>query len=200
MNTARLLKLAPTMIMAITMGYSAYSINPQTPIISTSPTSAPAGDRPVPGASKARAPIATGSRRGRNPFVMLTRPGQGNKTGTELAAGREPRVDFNLSLVQGLTLNATFVQGKTQYASIDGILYERGQHLKSPSDQRSSLVVAQVTSNEVVLEANGSRYRLGYPNQFRPLADRPRAVAGTGRRESRAASTPQYQALRRPLP
>ena len=75
-------------------------------------------------------------------------------------------MDPYLALVQGLTLNATFVQGKTQFASINGRLYERGQHLEGPGDETSLLVVAQVTPAEVVLEANGSRYRLGYPDRF----------------------------------
>ncbi len=205
MNTVRLLKLAPTMIMAVVMGYSAYSINPQASIVSMPPPSTPEGDRPKPGASQARDAIAAGLRRGRNPFVALTRPGQGNKSGAELAPGQEAREDPYVALVRGLTLNATFVQGKTQYASINGRLYERGQHLVGSGDQTSFVVVTQVTRAGVVLEANGSRYQLGYPDQFTPPLDRPRA-AGIERRDPRAGprtrpvSTPRHQALRSPLP
>jgi hypothetical protein len=192
MNTIKLLKLAPTMIMAAVMAYAAYSINPQMPPVSmSSPASTPPASKdanlPDPGTHQVRNATTAGLRRGRNPFVVLARPGQEKKTGAELAAGLGAREDPYLALVQGLILNATFVQGKTQYASINGRLYERGQHLEGPGDETSFLVVTQVTPAEVVLEANGSRYRLRYPDQLTTPVDQP-AAARTGRRDPRAAS------------
>ncbi len=211
MNTMKLLKLAPTVIMAAVMAYAAYSINPQVPPVSAPPPAStpPAHtgrDRPDPGTGKSRDATAAGLRRGRNPFVVLARRGQGGKAGADLAAGLGARVDPYLALVQGLTLNATFVQGNTQYASINGRLYERGQHLQGPGDETSFLVLAQVTPAEVVLEANGSRYRLAYPDQLATPPDRPRSAAGTGRRDlragprSRPVSTSFPRASRGPLP
>ena len=50
----------------------------------------------------------------------------------------------------------------------------------------SFLVVARVTPAEVVLEANGSRYRLGYPDGLTAPVDRPRAASRTTRQDSRA--------------
>lgn len=108
--------------------------------------------------------------------------------------------------MQGLKLNATFVQGKTQYASINGRLYKRGQNLEGLGDETSFLIVAQVTPGEVVLEANGSHYRLGYPDGFTIPADRPRTSVGTEHGALRAglrgrsSSTPFPQTLRSQLP
>ena len=117
-------------------------------------------------------------------------------------------MDPYLALVQGLTLNATFVQGKTQFASINGRLYERGQHLEGPGDETSHLVVAQVTPAEVVLEADGtaatgSRYPDGLSDPGRIGRGR---LPATGRRDPRAGprsrpvSTPFPRASRGPLP
>ena len=211
MNTLRLLKLAPTLIMAAAMAYAAFSINAQVPPVAvTRPTGAPpAGTGGIEPDSAPRpaaeAPVVA-SRRGRNPFVALVRPGQKNKSGTELAGGLGAGVDPYLAVVQGLTLNATFVQGKTQYASINGRLYQRGQNLKGTGDEASFLVVDQVTPAEVFLEAKGSRYRLGYPDGFTTPADRPKTGPGRGRRSSpasprgRPASPPNPQASRSRLP
>ena len=63
------------------------------------------------------------------------RPAQGGQGQGRPRRGPGRPVDPYLALVQGLTLNATFVQGTTQYASINGRLYERGQHLDGPGDE-----------------------------------------------------------------
>ena len=205
----KLLKLAPTLIVATVMAYAAYSINPQTlPVFVSSsvapPTASKGGGRPDPGTPQAKDLTAASARRGRNPFVVVARPDQGNKSKTDLALGLGAQVDPYLALVQGLTLNATFVQGKTQFASINGRLYERGQHLEGPGGETSVLIVTQVTPAEVVLEAKGSSYRLAYPDQFTSLMDQPPA-AGAGRRDLKAGprnrtTTLSHQASRSRLP
>ena len=54
----------------------------------------------------------------------------------------------------------------------------RRDDLEGPDDRASLLVIAQVTPAEVVLEGNGSRYRLGYPDGFTNPAERPRGRPG----------------------
>jgi hypothetical protein len=211
MTTVKLLKLAPTLIMTAVMAFSMYSINPQVPpgSVSSSPGTAPTssgGDRPDPGTHQVSDAVATGLKRGRNPFVVLFRPGRVDQPGVDPTMGSGARVDPYLALVQGLTLNATFVQGKTQIASINGRLYERGQYMEGSGDERSLLVVVQVTPAEVVLEANGRRYRLGYPDGLISPTDRPPGAAGTGRPSlragpgSRSASTHIPKLSRDPQP
>jgi hypothetical protein len=206
MNTTRLLKLAPTMIVVAAMAYAAYSINLQTTagsvsLPATPPPPSRGGDRPEVGTPDELSVTATGLQQGRNPFVALSSTSQGHKAGTDHASGPGARVDPYIALVEGLSLNATFVQGKTQFASINGKLYQQGQHLNDTGSETSSLVLAQVTPSEVVLEANGSRYRLGYPDQFRSPSDQP-AAAGMMPRDSRtgqrtrAAITPFLRASR----
>ena len=81
-------------------------------------------------------------------------------------ASHEARIDPNLALVKTLTLNATFIQGPTRYASINGRLYRQGQLLDGTDDKANSLVIAQVTPMQVTLEANGNRYILAYPEKL----------------------------------
>jgi hypothetical protein len=189
-NTGKLLKLAPTLIIATVMAFAVYSINPQAPPVTVSshiatPAASKEGGRREPGTPQAKDLTTSSLRRVRNPFVVVARPGQGSKSEADLASGVGGRVDPYLALVQGLTLNATFVQGKTQFASINGRLYERGQHLEGPGNESSVLIVTQVTPAEVVLEADGSLYRLGYPDQFTSLVNQP-AMVVSGRRDFKA--------------
>jgi hypothetical protein len=183
MNASKLLKLAPTLTMAAAMVYAAYSINPPAPatLQAATPKPAPAGsggDRPTTnaagGPAARKASLSAPPPRARNPFVALFKPNRTGKAGTS----QEARVDPNLALVKGLTLNATFVQGATQYASINGRLYSQGQHLDGADDRATSLVITQVTSAQVTLEADGNRYTLAYPDQL---------TAGAGPQSTAAA-------------
>ena len=182
MNTLKLLKLAPTLTMVAVMAYAAYSINPPVPSPLSTATASPAlavwnGDRPDTGAgSRSEASTAADLIRGRNPFAVLVKSTQGGKARGDLATSQNAQVDPYVALVQGLALNATFVQDTTQYASINGRLYQRGQHLDGPDDRATSLVIAQVTPAQVTLEANGNRYTLAYPDQLMAAAG-PRSTA-----------------------
>jgi hypothetical protein len=200
MNVSKLLKLAPTLTMAAVMAYAAYSINPSTPAILQAATAKPVstgsgGDRPDTNAAGGPAARKVSESapfpRGRNPFVALFKPNRTAKTG----ASQEARVDPNLALVKGLTLNATFVQGTIQYASINGRLYRQGQHLDGPDDRATSLVITQVTPTQVTLEADGNRYTLAYPDQLMAGAG-PRSTAGAAQRGGRP-SPPGRSALPR---
>ncbi|HMF35594.1 MAG TPA: hypothetical protein VKF17_03115 [Isosphaeraceae bacterium] len=191
MNTLKLLKLAPTLTMVAVMAYAAYSINPPVPSPLSTATASPApavwnGDRPDTGAGSrsGEASTAAGLIRSRNPFAVLVKSTQGGKARGDLATSQNTQVDPYVALVQGLALNATFVQDTTQYASINGRLYQRGQHLDGPDDRATSLVITQVTPAQVTLEANGNRYTLAYPDQLTAAAG-PRSTAAAVRRGGR---------------
>jgi len=187
MNTLKLLNLVPTLTMVAVMAYAAYSTNPRVPSPLSTATASPApavwnGDMPDTGAgSRSEASTAADLIRGRNPFVVLVKSILGDKAMGDLATSQNAQVDPYVALVQGLALNATFVQDTTQYASINGRLYQRGQHLDGPDDRTTSLVIAQVTLAQVTLEANGNRYTLAYPDQLTAVAG-PRSTAGAVRR------------------
>jgi len=193
MNTLKLLKLAPTLTMVAVMAYAAYSTNPPVPSPLSTATASPApavwnGDRTDTGAGSrsGKASTAAGFIRGRNPFAALVKSTQGGKARGDLATSQNAQVDPYVALVQGLALNATFVQDTTQYASINGRLYQRGQQLDGPNDEASPLIVAQVTPAQVTLEANGHRYTLAYPDQLTAAAG-PRSTAAAGPRSTAAA-------------
>ena len=130
--------------------------------------------------------------------MALFKPNRTAKTG----ASQEAQVDPNLALVKGLTLNLTFVQGATQYVSINGRLYSQGQHLDGPDDRATSLVITRVTPAQVTLEANGNRYTLAYPDQLTAGA-RPRSTAGARSRSmagERSAADGLAHRAARPCP
>ncbi|HKI20424.1 MAG TPA: hypothetical protein VKA15_21220 [Isosphaeraceae bacterium] len=192
MNTLKLLNLVPTLTMVAVMAYAAYSTNPRVPSPLSTATASPApavwnGDMPDTGAgSRSEASTAADLIRGRNPFVVLVKSILGDKAMGDLATSQNAQVDPYVALVQGLALNATFVQDTTQYASINGRLYQRGQQLDGPNDEASPLIVAQVTPAQVTLEANGHRYTLAYPDQLTAAAG-PRSTAAAGPRSTAAA-------------
>ena len=126
MNTARLLKLAPTLIVVAVMAYAGVLDRPPG---AARPRAAgrerPAGrraeGRPA-AAGPARRSAGRGARGGAETRSWCVgRPGQaGQARGRSRRGRRDARIDPYLAIVQGLTLNATFIQGKTQFASIDG--------------------------------------------------------------------------------
>jgi len=192
MNTLKLLNLVPTLTMVAVMAYAAYSTNPRVPSPLSTATASPApavwnGDMPDTGAGpRSEASTAADLIRGRNPFVVRVKSILGDKAMGDLATSQNAQVDPYVALVQGLALNATFVQDTTQYASINGRLYQRGQQLDGPNDEASPLIVAQVTPAQVTLEANGHRYTLAYPDQLTAAAG-PRSTAAAGPRSTAAA-------------
>ena len=127
---------------------------------------------PVEGAgqavTKAGSPEASPAVRvaGRNPFQVAAKPDRiedGKNSTPELE-----KPDPSLVALEGLTLDATFLQGRTQMAIIDGRIYEPGQNLVGANDEPSPLVVAQVFVNKVIFQAEGKRYFLAYPDQLAP--------------------------------
>lgn len=184
MKVSRVLNLAPTMTMAAAMAYAAYSIEPPAQAVPQAgtgkPGSAGSGDK-QPNTIAGQSSAATDaskiefSPRDRNPFVALVIPNRTAKS----RASHEARIDPNLAPVKTLTLNATFIQGPTRYASINGRLYRQGQLLDGTDDKANSLVIAQVTPMQVTLEANGNRYILAYPEKLTAgVPSRPNAGKG----------------------
>jgi hypothetical protein len=109
----------------------------------------------------------------------------------------EPVADPLAELVQGLSLDATFIQGRDQIAIIDGRIYSRGQRLVLDGDDGKTsvpLVVASVFPTKVVLQGGGKSYVLGYPNQLGKRKDEsPRGEAARSQETALAELDPGGQ-------
>jgi hypothetical protein len=193
MDTRKLLKLAPTLIMVAVMGYATYSGQPAAPSTAEARTAkskqagtgAGAVDSLIdPDAGKAD--DLAHRNLGRNPFLVVVKPAaDGHGKGGE---GWSAASDPYRALLQQMTLNATFIQGSVQYASINGRLYRRGEQLDGLDGAHSGLLIVQVTPAEVVLEAEGTHYTLAYPEQFTASSARARGPGRTNPTTGRAGA------------
>jgi hypothetical protein len=84
------------------------------------------------------------------------------------AAPAGPERDPLADIVAGLTLNATIIQGRDQFAIIDGRIYNRGQRLILPGEDpsRPPLVVLFVNRTGVILRGGAKNYTLAYPERL----------------------------------
>ena len=181
MNTRKLLKLAPTLIMVAVMGYSTYAVQPDgpTPGDAASTKSKPAfpitslvqPDTDKPNDPAHLKPI-------RNPFLAIVQPTERGRGKGGADAG-QAAFDLYRVLLQQMTLNMTFVQGSVEYASINGRLYQRGEQLEGPDGARSVFSIVRVKPTEVLLEAEGKSYTLSYPEQLTASAAPARGPART---------------------
>jgi hypothetical protein len=104
----------------------------------------------------------------RDPFQASQKPADAPKP-QKADLANDSEADPLAELVKGLALDATFVQGQTQIAIINGRSYHRGQHLIAQGDTgRTStpLFVQNVQMHSVTLSARGKTYELGYPDQL----------------------------------
>jgi hypothetical protein len=183
MKMATLLKRAPTLIMVAFLTYACYSIHAS-----------------LGGPTAGRSDLANGldvmmkdvlnsgadEVRGltqamlRDPFQVVLKPADASKPKNELPT--DPETDPLAEIVSGLTLDATFLQGQTQIAIVNGRMYHQGQHLVFQVDTGKSyspLFVQSVRAHGVTLGAHGKTFELGYPDQLgqRPATERSRGPA-----------------------
>src|SRR5205823_7256842 len=89
----------------------------------------------------------------RDPFQVTSRPDEpADASQAQAVAASEPESDLLAEVVQGLTLDGTFLQGRDQLAIIGGRVYSRGQHLRvddSGGASSSPLLVFSVQSSKV---------------------------------------------------
>ncbi len=171
MTPAKLLNLAPIMIMIAVLVYASSSIHTSTDNSVAGPSGLTKGaDAVVHGIVTAGDAVAQGLGGLRDPFYVRLKHGAVADTPqSQDVATLGPSLDTLAEIVQGLTLGATFVKGAEQMAIINGQVYHRGQHLllDGASDQSPSpLLVFNVLPTKVVLEANGKYFVLGYPDKL----------------------------------
>lgn len=173
MDMTKLIKVLPMLVTVAALAYAVYSIQPVAPIPTPAAGAAKAEKQAtVEGAgqavTKAGSPEVAPAVRvaGRSPFEVVANPGgiKNDKHSTPELAKDDP----SLVALEGLTLDATFLQGRTQMAIIDGRLYQPGQNLVGTNGEPSPLIVTQVFMNKVIFQAEGKRYFLDYPDPFAP--------------------------------
>jgi hypothetical protein len=170
MNTASLLKLAPSLFMVVCLAYSCYTIHGIVPDSSAGRNDLAKGlDAMVNDALHAGATEVQALTRAalRDPFRIGHKSADAPKA--EEVAVADPEKDPLAGLVQGLSLDATFLQGKTQIAIINGRMYHRGEHLLLQGDAGKSLsplFVQDVGAHRVTLMAHNTKYELGYPDKL----------------------------------
>jgi hypothetical protein len=183
MNTASLLRRAPILITVVCLSYACYKIHAILPDAGSGPNELAKGlDVMMKDALKAGADEVKALTREalRDPFRISVKSAATPKP-VEMTAA-DPESDPLAGVVQGLSLDATFLQGKTQIAIINGRMYHRGQHLLLQADSGktfSPLFVQNVQAQRVTLMAHNTTYELGYPEQ---LGARPAKVRERGGR------------------
>jgi hypothetical protein len=173
MNAAKFINLSPTLLVVACLGYAVYAghstLNDAATLSPAGPKSQDnlAANRNQPTVSEVSEP----SGGLRDPFQVVQKPAKpadNNPTDQDKGAlASEP--DPLLEVVGGLTLGATFLQGRHQIAIIDGRTYAQGQHILVTGDRGesdSTLFVAKVLHTKVILQAGGKHYELTYPDQL----------------------------------
>jgi hypothetical protein len=177
MNRQQLVSLGPMLVTIGAMSYATYALQPVIP-----GSAAGAGgpsikestigrSRSMPAALATRGKPASAGRPARDPFEIKAPP-HGAEAGaapvhTEpVSIAKDPNVEF----VRGLTLNATFIQGRAQMAVIDGYIYEQGQPLVGADDRPCPLVLSQVLPTSAFLRQGERTYQLGYPDVLEPTS------------------------------
>ena len=191
MNTAKILKYIPTTIMIVGLAFACYKIHAT-----------------VPGAGAGRAELAKGldvmvndvlhsgaeevQALARDPFRTGPKPVDAAKAAE--AALADPETDPLSDFVHSLSLGATFLQGKTQIAIINGRMYKQGEHLILERDGDkvpSPLLIEKVHAQRVTLRAHDIKYELGYPDQLGSRPPDAQPASGSPRDGSIAEIDPE---------
>ena len=176
MKIARLVKIAPTLLLVAFLAYAAYSI--QVSLSNPAATRSGQANEGDAMGTKALASDEVGAAstgdQVRDPFQGGSRPVAPAIVAPEpeQAAPITLQSDPIAVLVQEMSLEATFIQGRDQIVIIDGRMYSKGQQLlldvedDSGKSSSTSLLVARVMPTKVILQAGNTQYELGYPNQL----------------------------------
>ncbi len=128
----------------------------------------------------------------RDPFRTGPKPADAAKAAE--AALADPETDPLSDFVHSLSLGATFLQGKTQIAIINGRMYKQGEHLILERDGDkvpSPLLIEKVHAQRVTLRAHDIKYELGYPDQLGSRPPDARPASGSPRDGSIAEIDPE---------
>jgi hypothetical protein len=178
MSVSRLIKLAPSAILLAFVGYASVSLHGALPGAGASEAALAKGldvmlqDLTVESAAVLKQVQL------RDPFRPVI---QATAAVSPTPAGPPPVKDDPLAeIVAGLSLDATFVQGRDQLAIINGRIYTKGQRivLRGKDGSQPDLVVGFVKPTGVILMGDGRHYFLQYPEKLGNNAGRRPGAAG----------------------
>jgi hypothetical protein len=190
MDIIKLLKFLPMLIMIASLAYAIYSM--QSVRISPEPASRKSSEKQASvkgphsevAAPRAKTTEQERSRWPRDPFQVASRTASANVTkDTTGGSSASTEVDPYPGMIQGFTLSATFIQGKTEIAIINGRIYEKGQRISGAGDEPLPLTVAGVLAKEVILQAGSNRYMLPYRDRWSEGSASTRRPANSGARQ-----------------
>ena len=171
MKTIKLANRVPTLIMLAFLTYASYSVQASLPDAANEGKDVANGlDVMMKDVLRASADEAKSLTNVvfRDPFQASQKPVDAPKP-QKADLANDSEADPLAEMVKGLALDATFLQGQTQIAIINGRSYHRGQHLIAQGDTGrtySPLFVQNVRMHSVTLSAHGKTYELGYPDQL----------------------------------
>ena len=179
MNTKKLIKMAPMLILVTSLGYSIYTVEPSHLVTASLSAELAKGleimaDEVIDaGASTTRALVEEGSR---DPFqIASTTTDAVDSAEAQGGDASDPKSDPLADMVARLTLDATLLQGRDQVAIIGGRFYSRGQHLRLNDvggKDSSPLQVVSILQTKVVLRGNDRTYVLSYPEKLGQRKDK----------------------------
>jgi hypothetical protein len=188
MNAAKLIKLAPMLILVGFLAYAGYSIHAS----ADDPAEDPSAQVKNPDTGVQENVTAGNAVEGgqagvlRDPFQVVLEPSAGAHQSPDDASSG---LDVLAEIVQGLKLDGTFLQGRIQMAIINGRVYSKGEHVRIDGKSDKSLVplvVAGVLPAKVTLRGGDRDYVLGYPDQA-VLSNKPLGAVGKSMIGSQAA-------------
>lgn len=196
MNVRGLIKMAPTLLLVGFLGYSLYSMQSAIPEASEMGTEMRKDFDRIVQEVVAESSTAAVKLEGklRDPFWVATAPAKRGAAAKEETVA--PAQDDLAEIVKGMTLDATFLQGKDQLAIIDGRIYSRGQRIAIPGDdpaQARSMQVVAVSRTGVLLKGGDKHYKLGYPDELGSKRDDTAGKSESGKERAMAEFDPSGQ-------
>lgn len=170
MNVARLVKQAPTLIVVACLGYASFSMESGMPEAAQRQAEIQKGLDLLLQDVVAEGSTAAARLEGqfRDPF-WVTVAAPAIPDGEPAKNAGSPEADKLAEVVRAMRLEATFLQGRSQYAVIDGRVYSRGQRIAIPGndpDASPSVQLLAVSRTGVLLKGGDKHYSLGYPDQL----------------------------------
>jgi hypothetical protein len=172
MNAARLINLAPMLILIAFLAYSSYSLHASLPGAAAERVELEKELQSV-----MREIVASGTATTarldaglRDPFQVITSRRSAAVAPLKLPEAASPAAPDPLAeIVQDLRLDATLIHGRDQIAVISGKIYAQGQQIQldTGSDEPApTLVLVSVFPTRVVLRGDTRSYVLSYPDQL----------------------------------
>jgi hypothetical protein len=192
MSISRLIKQAPTVILVAFVGYASVSLQGALPDAGATQAELAKGLDALAQDVASESAAVLKKVQLRDPFLPVASP---EAPTAPRANGPAPaKADPLADIVAGLSLDATFIQGRDQVAIINGRIYNKGQEVLIPGgddESRPKLVVVFVKHTGVILNGDGRNYFLQYPEKLASKSGR--RTESTGQDDS-ALADPAGQA------